>query len=167
MSTQPAPVVELDEHRFDLGERVRAFLADQVLDDLSDDDLIELFIDSLSPLEARVALSHILARYFGDVRRKSFHTAAKSRWSGIDHQKVEALRERIFSEWVITEEGRKRFGACTAADVQYLADERHRQSERNLAWADKFTKVNKAMRRAKAATVADLGDEAVRLIANA
>lgn len=50
-------------------------------------------------------------------------------------------------------------GTCTADDVDYLAEQRKIQALRDLAAAQRFTKLAAAMREHGAATAADLPDE--------
>lgn len=83
-----------------------------------------------------------------------------SRWDRMDPKKIAELRLRILNEPMNTPSGRKRLGDCTAPDLGYLADQRYRQ-------AAVFDRLRQAMLRTGAEKVEDLGDQGVRLIADA
>lgn len=173
----------------DLREVIREQLADPAFDALSDDERVELLIERMTEAERVAALARTLRLYLAELRRSEFRhaidsasstpappteqialrdhagTHTPSRWAAMDHEAIAKIRERVLAEWVSVDGVRKRFGSCTLADVKWMADERHRQAESHLRWAEKFGKVAAAMERHHAETVADLGNHAVPLLA--
>lgn len=161
MATTPVAPPPFDLH---------ATVTDMVHDGQSTDAIVDAILERLDPSEMHAALRVLLPGYVQSLHRlerprpepvaRAPKAQPPSRWERLNPAQVEQLRRRILQEAVDTPTGRKQLGQCTADDIGYLADKRFRQ-------ATALDRIRRAMLQLGVATVAELGDEPVRLMVDA
>lgn len=115
----------------------------------------------------RAALAEALVAYVREeltrLRAVPTSTAAPGNRNSGRSSKVAAIREawrRTLAGQFHVGKGRwEKLADCTYEQVAFLATERREQAERNAAAAAVFERLGEAMRKARAAVVADMPDE--------
>jgi len=73
-------------------------------------------------------------------------------------RKYRGLHFALLQECLSVKSGWKRFGKCTADDVEFIEQDRRTNAARSLARADFYARIRAAMLKASAVVVEDLGD---------
>jgi hypothetical protein len=127
-------------------------ISEKVLPNINDDQRDELIVWAV-----REAARHRLARHrLADIRQRTSVAPAPAQGeSKYARARPHVANPKVWQVWVPQW---KRLGDCTAAEVEFIADQYRERAARNSTFADRYDRLRGEMAKAGAVTVGDLDD---------